>query len=321
MIIGHERQIAYFERVLKEKKLAHAYLLYGPARVGKLAMAKTMAKSFYCENNSGYSLGGVCEMCSACKKIEDNMHLQVWLLDVAHPLVPPKDEEKRTRISIDDIHELRRINALAPEGENWRMIIVNDAETMSIPASNGFLKLLEEPGASTLIFLITSSRNFLLPTIISRTVPISFSLVSDESLAAHLEEKKVDKAGREELINLACGRPGVLAEILGEKDALARAKKLFEEVVSMLESRRMPDAFRLSERIAQDREVGEQAVVYLVAQLHKRMLSHIADGADFSYLTKIKRIDEIATLLETTNVQPRLALDVMFLEAQAPYSS
>src|SRR3989338_2587481 len=144
-IIGHEKQLRYLEHVRLRNTLAHAYLFHGPDGVGKRTVARAYAKT----------LTGARD---------------IIFLDTSHTLVSKKDE--RRDIPIEDIRELKRMWTLAPSGDMWRVLIVNDAEHMSDQAANGFLKLFEEPGSRTIIFLIASSRDLLMPTIISRAVNI-----------------------------------------------------------------------------------------------------------------------------------------------------
>ena len=88
--LGHQRQITYLNKVHQNGRLAHAYLLYGPQRVGKLAMAQEFAKTLVAE---------------------------VVLVDREHTLVSKKDERRETRptavssgrIPIEDIRELKRM--------------------------------------------------------------------------------------------------------------------------------------------------------------------------------------------------------------------
>jgi DNA polymerase-3 subunit delta' len=276
------------ERAHKNGKLAHAYLLYGPQQVGKLAMAQEFAKTLGCE--------------------------RVWLVDREHTLVSKKDERKE--IPIEDIRELKRMWSFAPAGDAWRVLIINDAEYMSAEASNAFLKLLEEPGSRTIIFLVSSSRDLLVPTIVSRTIPISFSLVPDEILREYIEKSKIQVKSIDDLLILSGGQPGVLMELLAEQGVLLRENELLCDLEICLAAGRIPEAFRLSERIAPDREAVERLMTQLYGLLRRSLLSHIADGRYSSYIRSIKHLDRVAHMLDTSNAQTRLGLDALFLALQ-----
>ena len=77
---------------------------------------------------------------------------------------------KSRRISVDAIRELERpLRLAAPEG-TWKVGVVVAAERMGNEGSNAFLKTLEEPPDRTLLLLLTSNPQSLLPTIRSRCV-------------------------------------------------------------------------------------------------------------------------------------------------------
>lgn len=295
VILGHQRQIAYLSQARENGKLAHAYLLYGPQRVGKLAVAREFA---------------------------DALGAEVVLVDREHTLVSEKDV--RRDIPIEDIRELKRMWTLAPSGDAWRVLIVNDAEHMSDQAANAFLKLLEEPGSRTVIFLIASSRDLLLPTIISRAVNISFSLVPDAVLREYIQteilrsaqndlmrDKRVDL-----LLTLATGRPGVLLELLKEPSVLIKEEELLRDLERCLLPGRAPEAFQLSARIAGDRDAVGRLITHLYGLLRNGLLGHVADGAYSPYIGSIKHLDRVAYMLETSNVQTRLGLDALLLALQ-----
>jgi len=60
---------------------------------------------------------------------------------------------------------------------------------MNIFASNSLLKILEEPPSETIIILITSKIDFMLPTIISRCQKIPFSPIERNNIEKFLIEK------------------------------------------------------------------------------------------------------------------------------------
>ncbi len=284
MILGHTRQIAYLERARENGKLAHAYLFYGPERVGKLTVAQEFAKGLGAE---------------------------VVLIDREHTLVSEK--EVRKEIPIEDIREIKRMWTLAPNGDTWRVLIVNDSEHMSDQAANAFLKLLEEPGSRTVIFLIALSRDLLVPTLISRAVNISFSLVPDTVLREYLAEQKIPVPEIDLLLMLSGGRPGVLLELLQDKSVLAREEQLLRDLERCLVAGHIGEAFGLSERIAGDRDAVMRMIAHLYGLLRRSLLAHVADGGIREYIGSIKHLDRVAYMLETSNAQTRLGLDALLL--------
>lgn len=285
-IIGHERQLEYLNKAFQKGRISHAYLFYGPEGVGKFTVAKYFAGLF------------------------DNP--EIIILDRGHTLVSEKEERKD--IPIEDIRELKRRLSLAPEGARWRIIIINEAEKLSHPAADAFLKLLEEPGTQTVFILITASRESLPQTIISRSVPIRFSLVPDNVIANAVKQSLGIAASPEEILLFTSGRPGVMMKILEDEEYFNEERKLIKEIASLLKGGALPDAFLLSAKAAGDEEKRRKVIEYVMRITRKRMLDNKETGGASRDAVALKKISRIADILETTNVNPRLALDVMFLE-------
>ena len=77
----------------------------------------------------------------------------------------------KRNVRVAAIRELEREANFRPYEASARFLIVNDAEKMNDAAANALLKTLEEPPATTHIFLLTSRVDSLLPT--STAEPIS----------------------------------------------------------------------------------------------------------------------------------------------------
>ena len=315
MIIGHERQIKYLDKVLKRERLAHAFLFYGPEQVGKRTTALTLAKTLYCKVGEGL-MEGVCDECSSCRKIDAGVHPAVMLLGREQTLVSKK--EKRKEIPIEDIRELKRRFSFAPQGNEWRMAIIDDAHLMSQEAADAFLKMLEEPGERTLFILIAPNRELLPPTISSRAQPLRFALVPDAVLEKKFDgliKWAKDKKSKKEILALAQGRPGIMFSLVKDPELLSGERVLLQNLLSLLKQKNISDIFKLTEEIAGDEEVSRKAVEYMLRILRKELLKSAATGMVSSLLGKIKRIEEVNFIRETTNVNPRLALDILFLTA------
>ena len=75
-------------------------------------------------------------------------------------------------IKIEDVHTVEDVLQYAPfESEN-RIVYFRDAAAMTIQSQNALLKKIEEPPQRTFFFLAVNKRNSILPTVLSRSVPI-----------------------------------------------------------------------------------------------------------------------------------------------------
>lgn len=149
-----------FSKIVAKESLRHAYLLEGVAGAGKVDVAKYVAKLLFCSNLS--KVNEPCDTCAQCQKINTNQHI-----DVIHL------EKTGATIKVDQIRELKQTVSKSGVEGRQKVIIINEAETMTTSASNSLLKMLEEPDGEVVIFLLTSSKQNLLPTIISRCQVLS----------------------------------------------------------------------------------------------------------------------------------------------------
>ena len=102
-------------------------------------------------------------------------------------------------IGITEIRESQIFLSRLPPENKKNYLIVHQAEKMTLPAQNAFLKTLEEPPSQTEIYLVTNYPDELLPTILSRVEFIKdtkpFSYTSDTLENSRTLWKKLQKAG------------------------------------------------------------------------------------------------------------------------------
>lgn len=76
--------------------------------------------------------------------------------------------EEKDSIKIDQIRELQKQLSLKPFFSTNKVVVLSEAEKMTLPAQNSLLKILEEPPENSIIILTVQNKKMLLPTIISR---------------------------------------------------------------------------------------------------------------------------------------------------------
>ncbi len=312
MILGHERQARYFDRVMAADRMSHAYLLHGPDRVGKRAMAYAIARSLLCPQykKGSQSIADAGDDCRVCREIDAGTHPGFVLLDRIHTLV--SDKEMRSEIPIEDIRELKRRFAFAAVGDAWRIAIIDGIDTMSRDAEVAFLKLLEEPGIRTLFLLVASSRDAVPPTIVSRATPVLFAPVPDAALVPYIRAH-VPKENIEDIRALAEGRPGMIVEWVQDPRKFAEEKK-FAAFFAGAFAGGIAGALALSEKAADDEVMRRGSQYAWIAHLRRRLGA--ASGAErMGAAHRIARALDLAGVMDDTNVNVRLALDVMFVEA------
>jgi DNA polymerase-3 subunit delta' len=119
-------------------------------------------------------------------------------------------------ITIEQIRELHDFTKLKTTGERAirRIIILPDAERMTLEAQNAFLKLLEEPPADTMIILTAPQVLSLLPTIVSRTQSLAVHAVEPNEIEAYYQELGYTPAAIRRACLLSEGRMGLIDALL-----------------------------------------------------------------------------------------------------------
>ncbi|MGX8774425.1 MAG: hypothetical protein ACSW8G_05145, partial [Bacillota bacterium] len=142
------------ERIVREKRVSHAYLFEGPSDMDKEAFARGFIKGVLCPRD----LGENCSMCSICDKVDHGNHEDITYI-------------RKDGLSVKDaaIASLQEKIKVRPVGERNIMVIC-DSDTMTAKAQNSLLKTLEEPPGDALIILLSENMENLAPTILSRCV-------------------------------------------------------------------------------------------------------------------------------------------------------
>ena len=159
-IIGQERAVDFLLRVIRGKRIPHAYLFQGISGVGKKTTAIAFAQAINCLHPVD-SEG--CGQCQPCRQIMGGTFPD---LDYVQP--------EGQNIKIEQIRDLNRRLSFKPVSGKYRVCIIQQAETMTEEAANAFLKTLEEPPQGNIFILKTVEPLDLLPTILSRCQKIPF---------------------------------------------------------------------------------------------------------------------------------------------------
>ena len=98
-----------------------------------------------------------------------------------------KIQDRKAEITVDSVREIGRFFSMTFDKGIYRFLIINTADDMNENAQNALLKMLEEPPARTVIFLISNNRGKLLPTIFSRCRLLRLASMNRKEIETNLQ--------------------------------------------------------------------------------------------------------------------------------------
>lgn len=309
-IIGHQRVIKQLSHAIVSDRVAGAYLFAGPAHVGKETVALYFAKSMNCATSNE----GACGRCLSCRKADDGNHPD---LQVIRP--------SGTWMKIDQVRDLQKRIVYRPLEGQRKVAILTEAERMNLEAANCLLKTLEEPPAESVLILLTTNLDALLPTIRSRCQIIKFQPLPIPELAEYL----VGQFNLEEAqaFSVATLSGGAIGKALG---LIETEEGGFDETIpEIIVATDRLAAFRIAEKLSQQPEeldglVGWYRDLLLLHQgASPDLLTHIYHAEALkpfaSQYSRRQLQSAIQAIFETKNLLKRnvnatLALEVMVLK-------
>jgi len=234
---GHTRACEFLRAAAGNQRLAHAWLFAGPDGIGKRSVALAFAAWVHC------SAGGkdACGVCAACRQVAAGSHPDVQLVTVA---------SGKKEIGVDRVRELKRFMQLRPVLGATKVAIIDDAPLLTLAAQNALLKTLEEPPDHSLLILVASNPDALLPTVRSRCQRLRFAPLPVELVARIVAAAAgVDAAAARELALLAEGSPG-RAVTLG-RALVGKGREQLVEALAGLSAARYVHVARLAHDLNQ----------------------------------------------------------------------
>lgn len=220
-IFSNEHILNTLTSMISSERLSHAFLLFGDKGLGKKTIARYMAAQILCKVGNGVPCGS----CRDCTMIAHDHHPDVkWIFH--------NSEVKG--FSVANLREICVDALVAPNEGDRKIYILADCDTMSIPAQNTILKLIEEPPVHTHFILTATSKSVFLPTILSRVISLGVSEVSIEQCRQALEKRGVTDTDKiDEAVCAFGGNIGMCIDFLHD-DNLQKAVGISKNIVDCL---------------------------------------------------------------------------------------
>ena len=210
-VLGHDVVRQRFADLLGKGKLHHAWLLHGPAGIGKRMLARALAADYLCEvNRSTESARSACGECHACRMIAAGSHPDFMLLERE---VNEKTDKLKRDVSIAQVRNMLGFLSLSGAESTRRVALIGEAGRMNAQAANAMLKGLEEPSAGSLLLLVCEDALVLPATVRSRCLLQFLSPLNETDMQAVLQDIDIPSEALDFAMQLADGQPGKVASL------------------------------------------------------------------------------------------------------------
>lgn len=146
------------------EKLSHAYIVSSASEKQRTEVARQLAAQMLCQSGGDTP----CGVCRDCRKIQAGIHPD--LITVSRAL--DDSGNKKREMTVDQIRDMSADAVVLPNEAKAKVYIIEDADTMNVPAQNAALKLFEEPPKNVAFILCVQNIEKLLITVRSRCVAI-----------------------------------------------------------------------------------------------------------------------------------------------------
>ena len=194
----------------------HSYIICGEQGMGKKTLAAFIAQTLLCAGEKP-----PCRSCGACVRCGKGTHIDLTYLvpDKNKPTIGP--------------HLVRRvINTIsysAYESRN-RVVIVEQAETLTGAAQNCLLSVMENPPSNVFFLLVITDASLLLRTIVSRCRLLRLSPWRDEDIMRVLIRTGVDAQQAGQVSHTAFGNLGRAYDAVSGQGASAKRSLVFDAI-------------------------------------------------------------------------------------------
>jgi DNA polymerase-3 subunit delta' len=327
-VFGHDWAVEMLQQHVAHQTLRHAYLLTGPAGVGRRTLAIRLSQALNCANGAP-TPGVPCRACRTCKQIEAGQNADLMVIQA---------ESEGGTLKVEQVREARKFLSLKPYQSPYKTVIFLRFQEANANAQNALLKTLEEAPSYGILLLTADNAEQLLPTIVSRCEILRLRPLAVDAVAEFLLSRPSTSSGQtidadqvRLLAHLSGGRPGYALRLAGDKKALDFRVEKLDDLTRLLTVKRR-ERFNYAEKLVKDKDVLRQTLFLWLSYWRDVLLKTSgaqaaltnADRADeieaLAYRVDLPRARRIAADLENAierlekNVNARLLVEVMLLD-------
>lgn len=214
-MIGFENITKSMEGASKRGSLAHAHILSGPDGIGKSPLAKTLG-ALILDPQKG--------------EVKDRVDFIT---------IEPQGKS----IGVDEVRHIVTEANLKPFEGDRKVIMIKEAQLMTIQAQNALLKTIEEPPFGVYFILVLPNADALLPTIRSRCALHRLAPLSLADMKRYLSKVHGLQGERlDEMAQFSMGLPGRVDDFLQSPESQQYYETVLQFVRELASLRSLRDA-------------------------------------------------------------------------------
>jgi DNA polymerase-3 subunit delta' len=171
-LIGNDRIKHYLTQMVEKNAIGNSLLFSGPEGIGKGLFALELTKMLFSREDPT-------QAASISSKVDAATHPDLHIY---------RPTGKLGLHSIESMRQFSELVYMAPYSGRWKLFIIHDAERMLPYSANALLKTFEEPTIDSVIILLSSAPESLLPTVLSRCRTVRFRPLTREEVSWKKEE-------------------------------------------------------------------------------------------------------------------------------------
>ena len=219
-IYGHEAIKKRLGLAITQDKISNAYVFEGASGVGKKLCAHIFAVALVCESDNP-----PCGKCPYCVQANAKTLPDIILVE--------KDSDK-TQIGVDNVREQVISEAyIRPRNARRKIFIIEQGDTLSVEAQNALLKILEEPPEYVTFIICVTSKEKLLPTVLSRSQTVSFFPLSADTVEKYIRENEKTEKDIKTIAKLSRGSIGMAKDLISDDTKYARIEKSIKCILNL----------------------------------------------------------------------------------------
>lgn len=322
MIVGHKKQWQFLKESVRLGKISHAYLFLGQERIGKKRVALEFIKLLNCQSSD--FLNRPCQKCNSCQEIQKSILTNEEHNPDLAIIKPETPDSNKEEIQISQIRDLNWRLSLKSFSAPFKTAIIDRAHSMNQEAQSCFLKTLEEPKGKAVLILISEYPETLLPTILSRVQKIKFFPVSKLDIENFLKERGVPEKEAKEIALFSFGRPGIASDFFQNPRNLKEKEEKIVELLKLANpNSSLASRFNYAKKSLLETQNLKETLEIWLRYFRNSLISRIKGERKMEKLDHysipqlesiLKNIQRTISLISTTNINPKLALEILLME-------